>query len=203
MIRMDAADDERFVHIAGGYDDVGGLNDGCFELGDREGKDGALYHCIRRVSADDVERVFLEELAGHGEWRKGFSWERLDDNGNRLREQTSLSRDRWLGAASGIFVAVLCSVPLSLMLYALFAVDFSSNRRMMLVPVIGGLFFGYGVFVGIRDAVRRWREVTLLKNILGAMTEEGHKKFGAAIAQSDVELRIDESGKTHVLPLDH
>ena len=120
-----------------------------------------------------------------------------------LREQAALSRDRWLGAASGIFVAVLCSVPLSLMLYALFAVDFSSNRRMMLVTVIGGLFFGYGVFVGIRDAARRWREVTLLKNILGAMTEEEHKKFRVAIAQSDVELRIDESGKTNVLPLDH
>ena len=121
----------------------------------------------------------------------------------RVREQKSLSRDRWLGAASGIFVAVLGSVPLALMLFALFTVDFSSNRRMMLVPVIGGLFFGYGVFMGIRDAVRRWREVTLLKNILGAMTQEERKKFDAAIAQSDVELRIDESGKTHVLPLDH
>ena len=121
----------------------------------------------------------------------------------RVREQKSLSRDRWLGAASGIFVAVLCSVPLSLMLYALFAVDFSSNLRMMLIPVIGGLFFGYGVFMGIRDAVRRWREVSLLKNILGAMSEEDRKKFDAAIAQSDVGLRIDELGKTHVLPLDH
>jgi hypothetical protein len=63
----------------------------------------------------------------------------------RVREQKSLSRDRWLGAASGIFVAVLCSVPLALMLYALFTVDFSSNRRMMLIPVIGGLFFGMSV----------------------------------------------------------
>lgn len=121
----------------------------------------------------------------------------------RLREQKSLSLDRWLGAASGIFIAVLCSVLMVLMLYALFTVDFSSNWRRMLVPVIGGLFFGYGVFMGIRDAVRRWREVTLLKSILGAMSEEERKKFDAAIAQSDVELRIDESGKTHVLPLDH
>ena len=121
----------------------------------------------------------------------------------RLREQKSLSLDRWLGAASGIFMAVLCSVLMVLMLYALFTVDFSSNWRRMLVPGIGGLFFGYGVFMGIRDAVRRWREVTLLKSILDAMSEEERKKFDAAIAQSDVELRIDESGKTHVLPLDH
>ncbi len=81
MIMMDDADDERFVQIAGDYDDVGGLNDGCFDLEYREGKDGALYHCIRRVGAADVERVFLEELAGRGEWRRGFTWERLDDYG--------------------------------------------------------------------------------------------------------------------------
>ena len=198
MIMMDDADDERFVQIAGDYDDVGGLNDGCFDLEYREGKDGALYHCIRRVGAADVERVFLEELVGRGEWRNGFTWERVDDYG-----KTAFSRDRWLGAASGIFVAVLCSVPFALMLYALLAVDYSSNWRMMLVPGFGTLFFGLGVFMGIRDALRHWRVVSRLQTILGEMSEEERKEFDAAIAQSDVELRTDESGKTHVLPLDH
>ncbi len=198
MIMMDDADDERFVQIACDYDDVGGLNDGCFDLEYREGKDGALYHCIRRVSAADVESAFLEELAGRGEWRKGFTWERVDDYG-----RTGFARDRWLGAASGIFVALLCAVPLVLMLYVLFAVDFSSNWRMMLVPGIGGLVFGFGVFMGIRNAVHRWRDVSRIQTLLGEMSEKERKEFDAAIAQSDIELRTDESGKTHVLPLDH
>ena len=198
MIMMDDADDERFVQIAGDYDDVGGLNDGCFDLEYREGKDGSLYHCTRRVGAADVERVFLEELVGRGEWRNGFTWERVDDYG-----KTAFSRDRWLGAASGIFVAVLCAVPLVLMLYVLFAVDFSSIWRMMLVPGIGVLFFGFGAFMGIRNAVHRWRDVSRIQTLLGEMSGEERKEFHAAIAPSDVELRKDESSKTHVLPLDH
>lgn len=121
----------------------------------------------------------------------------------RHREQASSSWDHWLAAASGIFVAVLFAMPLALMLYAFFVLDFSSNWRIILLPVIGTLLFGFGIFIGIRDAVRRWREVTHLKTILGEMSEEERKEFDAAIAQSDVELRTDESGKTHVLPLDH
>jgi len=81
MIMMDDADEERFVQIACDYEDVGGANDGCFDLEYREGEDGALYHCTRRVGADDVERIFLEELAGRGEWRKSFTWERIDVGG--------------------------------------------------------------------------------------------------------------------------
>ncbi len=75
MIMSDDADEERFVQIACDYDEVGGKSDGLFDLEYRDGKNGYLYHCSRRVSADEVERVFLDELAGRGEWRSDFDWE--------------------------------------------------------------------------------------------------------------------------------
>ena len=77
MIMSDDADDSRFVQVACDYDEVGGKSDGLFDLEYRDGKNGYLYHCSRRVSADEVERVFLDELAGRGEWRGDFEWEQL------------------------------------------------------------------------------------------------------------------------------
>ena len=75
MIMSDDADEERFVQIACDYDEVGGKSDGLFDLEYRDGKNGYLYHCSRRVSADEVERIFLDELAGRREWRSDFDWE--------------------------------------------------------------------------------------------------------------------------------
>ena len=75
MIMSDDADDSRFVQVACDYDEVGGKSDGLFDLEYRDGKNGYLYHCSRRVSADEVERIFLDELAGRGEWRSDFDWE--------------------------------------------------------------------------------------------------------------------------------
>ena len=46
----------------------------------RDGTNGNLYHCKRRVSADEVERVFLDELAGRGEWWSDFDWESEQDD---------------------------------------------------------------------------------------------------------------------------
>ena len=110
---------------------------------------------------------------------------------------------RMIGAASGIFVAVLFAVPLVFTVYALFAIDFSSNWRMVLVPAVGIVIFGFGAFVGIRNAVRRWREISKIQEILGAMTDEERKEFDAAIVQGDVELCTDGTGKTNSVPLDH
>ena len=73
MIMSDDADEERFVQIACDYDDVGGKSDGRFDLEYRDGKNCCLYHCTRRVSADEVERVFLDELAGRIAWRGDFN----------------------------------------------------------------------------------------------------------------------------------
>ena len=111
---------------------------------------------------------------------------------------------RMIGAASGIFVAVLFAVPLAIVIYAFFAVDFGDNWRMAIPFAIGIVLFGLGVFVGIRNAVRRWREIAEVQGVIvGAMTEEERKEFYDNIEHSDVELCADESGKTHSLPLDH
>ena len=80
MIMMDDADEERFVQIACDYDAVGGKSDGRFDLEYRDGRNCCLYHCTRRVSADEVERVFLGELAGRIEWRGDFNWESEQDD---------------------------------------------------------------------------------------------------------------------------
>ena len=82
MIMMDDADEDRFVQIACDYEDVGGANDGCFDLEYQDGTNGNLYHCKRRVSADEVERIFLDELDGRGEWRSDFDWETECDGGS-------------------------------------------------------------------------------------------------------------------------
>ena len=81
MILFDETDDENFVQVACDYDDVGGKSDGRFDLEYRTGHGSPLFHCTSRVGADDVERVFLDELAGRGEWRSGFEWERLNMGG--------------------------------------------------------------------------------------------------------------------------
>ena len=82
MIMMDDADEERFVQISCDYEDVGGKSDGRFDLEYQEGTGGRLYHCKRRVSVDEVERVFLDELAGRIEWRGDFDWETECDGGS-------------------------------------------------------------------------------------------------------------------------
>ena len=110
---------------------------------------------------------------------------------------------RMIGTASGIFVTVLFAVPLVVVIYLLLGVDFSSNWRIIIPFVISIVLFGFGVFVGIRNAVRRWREIAEVQGIIGAMTEDERKEFYDNIEHSDVELCTDESGKNHSLPLDH
>ena len=69
MILMQDADEEAFVQIAGDYDDVGGENDGCFDLEYRDGASSLLYHANRWATADEVEQAFLSELRGDRSWR--------------------------------------------------------------------------------------------------------------------------------------
>ena len=75
MILMQDADEEAFVQIAGDYDDVGGVNDGCFDLEYRDGESSLLYHADGRTTADEVEQAFLSELRGDRSWRSRFEWE--------------------------------------------------------------------------------------------------------------------------------
>lgn len=81
MIMMHDDDEEAFVQIAGDYDQVGGRDDDCFDLEYREGKNGCLYHCTRRVSADEAEAAFLDELDGRMAWRSRYEWEKMDGYG--------------------------------------------------------------------------------------------------------------------------
>ena len=75
MILMQDADEEAFVQIAGDYEEVGGRNDGCFDLEYRDGASSLLYHANRRATADEVEQAFLTELRGDRSWRSRFEWE--------------------------------------------------------------------------------------------------------------------------------
>ena len=77
MILSDEADDENFVQVACDYDDAGGKSDGCFDLEYRAGHGSPLFHCTRRVGADDVERVFLDFLEGRVGWRQDFRWDQF------------------------------------------------------------------------------------------------------------------------------
>ena len=108
-----------------------------------------------------------------------------------------------LGAAGGIFVAVLGAVLFTFSAICFFIIDYGSNWRMVIPSVLSAFLFGACVFCGIRDAVRRWWEISKLQEILGRLTDEERKEFDAAIAQSDVMLYTDENGKTHVIPSDH
>lgn len=146
MIMMDDADEERFVQVACDYDDVGGKSDGLFDLEYRDGKNGYLYHCSRRVSADEVERVFLDELAGRGEWRSGFEWERLNMGGS---SGFSTPRLRDLPRWERILCVIGCAVGV------LFSIIFLVNGLGELKSVLGkpgatlGNCVGAGIFVVI------------------------------------------------------
>lgn len=114
MIMMDDADEERFVQIACDYEDVGGKNDGRFDLEYQDGTNGNLYHCKRRVSADEVERIFLDELAGRGEWREAFEWESENMCGSsgfstpRLRDMPMWGRILCvIGCAVGVLFSII------------------------------------------------------------------------------------------------
>ena len=121
----------------------------------------------------------------------------------KSQDHYALSRQKMIGAAGGIFVAVLGAVPLIFSAISIFIIDYGSNWRRVIVPIFGVFLFGACVFYGIRDAVRRWREISKIQELLGRMTDEERKAFDDAIVQSDVEIYTDETGKTRVIPFDH
>ena len=121
----------------------------------------------------------------------------------KSQDYYSLSKQKMIGAAGGIFEAVLGAVPFVVSAIGIFVIDYGSNWRRVIVSVFGVILFGACVFYGIRDAVRRWRQISKLQELLGRMTDEERKEFDAAIVQSDVEIYTDETGKPHVAPLDH
>ena len=92
MIMMDDADEDRFVQIACDYEDVGGANDGCFDLEYQDGTNGNLYHCKRRVSADEVERIFLQSLPLQAPRKRGRGGAHLPRRAGRARRMAERFR---------------------------------------------------------------------------------------------------------------
>lgn len=82
MILMRDDDDEAFVQAACDFDQVGGTDDGCFDLEYREGKNGRLFHCTQCVSAQEIENIFLDELDGRVSWRNRYPWEPVEGYGH-------------------------------------------------------------------------------------------------------------------------
>lgn len=146
MILFDEADDENFVQVACDYDDVGGKSDGCFDLEYRTGQGTPLFHCMRRVGTDDVERVFLDVLEGRVGWRQDFSWERQNMGGS---SGFSTPRLRDLPRWERILCVIGCAVGV------LFSIIFLVNGLGELKSVLGkpgatlGNCVGAGIFVVI------------------------------------------------------
>ena len=116
-----------------------------------------------------------------------------------------LTSQKVIGSGCGIFVAILFAVPLALVYWFAFVNGLGGGHSAAIVVllVLLTVLFGIGIFLGIRDTVRRWRDISKIQEILGAMTDEERKEFDDAIVQADVELCADETGKTHSIPLDH
>lgn len=79
MIMFHDDDDGAFVQIACDHGQAGGNDDGCFDLEYREGREGKLFHCKSRVSANAAEGIFLDELNGLSSWRSRYEWEDWSD----------------------------------------------------------------------------------------------------------------------------
>ena len=74
MILMQDADEEAFVQIAGDYEDVGGENDGCFDLEYRDGASSLLYHANRWATAMKSSRRFCPNFGVTVPSGRKFSW---------------------------------------------------------------------------------------------------------------------------------
>lgn len=90
MIMMHDEDEERLVQIACDFDDVGGMDDGCFDLEYREGTGGRLYHCACRVTHEEAEGIFLDELEGCCAWRSRYAWENVEGYDALSSDKSSL-----------------------------------------------------------------------------------------------------------------
>ena len=72
----------------------------------------------------------------------------------------------------------------------------------MLLTIITAIPFGSILAWGVWDVVRRWREVAKVQRMVGEMNDEEREEFYSATEQGDVELVVDDKGRTHSTPLD-
>ncbi len=112
--------------------------------------------------------------------------------------------NRLIAAAGGVIVALLAAIPLVGTLFLFFgAYRPEDGIRVLLLPLLSVAGFGTVFVLGVRSAVRRWRDVRKIQEIVGGMDESECREFYARMAQSDVELVQGDDGKLHSEPLDH
>ena len=66
----------------------------------------------------------------------------------KSQDYYSLSKQKMIGAAGGIFEAVLGAVLFIVSTISIFVIDYGSNWRRVIVPVFGVILFGACVFYG-------------------------------------------------------
>lgn len=112
MIMMRDDDEESYVQIACDFDEVGGTDDGCFDLEYREGSESPLLHCRRRVSASEIEGIFLDELNGLSAWRHRYEWEKVPGYGS------SGGKTNRTGLVKKLFVALFAAFAFAYVIHA-------------------------------------------------------------------------------------
>lgn len=159
MILMQDADEEAFVQIAGDYEDVGGRNDGCFDLEYRDGASSPLYHANRRATADEVEQLFLSELRGDRSWRSRFEWETEKVGGGSVGigpERKGLLGSKMLKAWFGLIVALGMAAVFGYQLWKMGRIDDGLIARgvdLLFIAIPGAI-----VISGVVGVIRAYRE---------------------------------------------
>lgn len=117
-----------------------------------------------------------------------------------MRTKTSLILNRLLAGLGGFIIILLASVPLVFLVCL--CVDGGGGVKAMFLTVITAISFGSILAWGVWDVVRRWREVAKVQRMVGEMNDEEREEFHSAMEHGDVELGVDDKGRTHSTPLD-
>ena len=116
------------------------------------------------------------------------------------RTKTSLILNRLLAGLGGFIIILLASLPLAFLVYLW--VDGGGGGKFTLLALITAIPFGGILAWGVWDVVRRWREVAEVQRMVGEMGDEEREEFYSAAEQGDVELTVDDKGRTRSTPLD-
>ncbi len=116
------------------------------------------------------------------------------------RTKTSLVLNRLLAGLGGFVIILLASVPLVFL--GCLWVDGGGGGKFMLLALITAISFGGILAWGVWDVVRRWREVAKVQRMVCEISDEECEEFYSAAEQCDVELTVDDKGRTRSSPLD-
>ena len=116
------------------------------------------------------------------------------------RTKTSLILNRLLAGLGGLIIILLAGLPLVFL--GCLWVDGGGGGKFMLLTIITAIPFGSILAWGVWDVVSRWREVAKVQRMVGEMSDEDREKFYSAAEQGDIELTVDDKGRTRSTPLD-